>query len=130
MLITNQCMDKLAAAHVDFKSRGMFQGLVLIDTCAHAGARGKLVLTCMLKTIKYHPNDPINTAPDNVSVSSVNGDHGSDNDNNNRSSSSRGGGSNDGSEADDTQGHVSHVYLPSRHSTFFVASLVSFIYLF
>ena len=82
-----------------------------------------------MKTIEWHPDDPINTAPDNVSVSSVNGDHGSDGHDDNRSSSSRGGGSNDGSEADETQGRVSHVYLPSRRGTFVVTSLVSFIYL-
>ena len=99
----------------------MLQGPVLIDTCAHAGALGKLVLTCILKTIEWHPDDPINTAPDNFSVSSVHGVHGSDNDDNDddRHSSGGGGGSNDGSEADDMQGHVSHVYLLSRHGTFF-----------
>ena len=45
MLLTNQRMDKLAAARVDFESRGMLQGPVLIDACARAGALGKLVLT-------------------------------------------------------------------------------------
>lgn len=118
MLITNQRMDKLAAARVDFESRGMLRGPVLIDACARAGALGKLVLTCVLKTIEWHPDDPINTAPDNFSVSSVHGVYGGDNDDD-RHSGGGGGGSNDGSEADDTQGHVSHVYLPSRRGTFF-----------
>ena len=50
MLITNQRMDKLAAARVDFESRGMLRGPVLMDVCAYAGVLGKLVLTYMLKT--------------------------------------------------------------------------------
>jgi hypothetical protein len=85
----------------------------------HAGALGKLVLACMLKVIEWHPDDPDDAAP---AVSSVNGEHSGDNDDDNRHSS-------DDLEADDMQGRVSHVYLPSRCSTFFVTSLVLFIYL-
>src|SRR5882757_9782772 len=32
MLVTNQCLDKLAAARVDFKSRGMLNGTCLLAT--------------------------------------------------------------------------------------------------
>ncbi|KAF8257184.1 hypothetical protein EI94DRAFT_1818729 [Lactarius quietus] len=50
----------------------------------------------------------MDAAPANISVSSVNGDHGSDDDEDDRHSS-------DDLEVDGTQGRVSHVYLPSRH---------------
>jgi hypothetical protein len=122
MLVTNQRTDKLAAARVDFETRGMLRGPVLIDACARAGALGKLVLTFMSKTIERHPDDPVDAVPANVSVSSVNGDHGGDDDDED-------GHGSDHSEADDTQGRVSHVYLPSRRGTFFVTSFASFIYL-
>ncbi|KAF8259052.1 hypothetical protein EI94DRAFT_1774026 [Lactarius quietus] len=51
--------------------------------------------------------DPMDAAPANISVSSINGDHGSDDDDDD-------GHSSDDSEVDGMQGHVSHVYLPSR----------------
>ena len=41
ILLTNQRLDKLTAAHVDFESRGMLRGMVLTDACARAGSPGK-----------------------------------------------------------------------------------------
>lgn len=41
ILLTNQQLDKLAAACVNFKSRGMLRGMVLVDACACAGSPGK-----------------------------------------------------------------------------------------
>ena len=41
ILLTNQRLDKLAAAHANFKSRGMLRGMVLVDACACAGSPGK-----------------------------------------------------------------------------------------
>ncbi|KAF8263218.1 hypothetical protein EI94DRAFT_1772998 [Lactarius quietus] len=61
----------------------------------------KHIKSCMLKTIEWHSDDPMDTAPANISVSSINGDHGGDNDNDD-------GHSSDNSEADGTQGCVSH----------------------
>jgi hypothetical protein len=45
ILLTNQRLDKLAAARVDFQSRGMLTGIVLMDACARAGVLGKSFLT-------------------------------------------------------------------------------------
>jgi hypothetical protein len=41
MLVINQRLDKLAAARIDFESRGMLRGTVLTDVHAHAGSPGK-----------------------------------------------------------------------------------------
>jgi hypothetical protein len=41
MLLTNQRMDKLAAARADFESRGMLGGTALTDACARAALPGK-----------------------------------------------------------------------------------------
>ena len=41
ILLTNQRLDKLAAARVDFESRGMLRGMVLVDACARVGSPGK-----------------------------------------------------------------------------------------
>ena len=45
MLITNQRLDKLAAARINFESRGMLRGIVLMDACTRAGLLGMLFLT-------------------------------------------------------------------------------------
>jgi hypothetical protein len=78
-----------------------------------------------LKVIEGLPDDPAN-----VSVSSVNGDHshGDENGNDDGRGNGGGGGGDDGSEADDTRGRVSHVYLPSRRGAPFLTSLILFTY--
>jgi hypothetical protein len=40
ILVINQRLHKLAAAHIDFQSRGMLRGTVIIDVCARAGLLG------------------------------------------------------------------------------------------
>ena len=45
MLLTNQRLDKLAAARRNFKSRGMLWGTALIDALAHAVSFGKFSVT-------------------------------------------------------------------------------------
>lgn len=58
ILITNQRLDKLAAARSDFEARGMLNGLVLTAACEHAGSHGLYPYIPLLSTNDYMNSKP------------------------------------------------------------------------